>query len=343
MKFEVGDKIVVKHSNEDGEVLEILNEKMVLIDVRGVKFPAYTDQLDFPYYKRFTEKKLFPEKPLKTYIDQVPKEKNVQNVKKTEYRNGVWLLMFPVFLKDEFGDEVVDSLKIHLVNGTDTGYNFTYKTTYQSKAEFEFSNQIINFQDFYIHDLDFEKINDNPSIECEFSLITPDKKKASHYETLLKLRSKQIFKKTEELRASGDPSFSFKLFDTYPDQAEEEKPASVHPPTSTDFKLYNSSRARQHLEPARYVIDLHMEKLTHDWQHMSNLEIITTQLKEFEKYYDLALAHHQVSLTVIHGIGTGRLRDEIHEFLKYRKEVKSYINQYHSSYGYGATEIYFQY
>jgi hypothetical protein len=52
----------VLHSNEEGEVIDILNEKMVMIEVRGVKFPAYMDQIDFPYFKRFSEKKLFPPK-----------------------------------------------------------------------------------------------------------------------------------------------------------------------------------------------------------------------------------------------------------------------------------------
>lgn len=341
MKFEVGDKVVVKHSNEEGDVLEIINDKMVLIEVRGVKFPAYTDQLDFPYFKRFTEKKLFPEKkPPKTYIDQVPKEKVV---KKTTQRDGVWLLVFPQFSKDDWGDEVVEQLKIHLINGTDAGYNFTYRVSYQGEPEFELRNQVFNQQDFYIHDLSFEKINDNPTIDCEFSLITPDKKKAAQYSVDWKLRSKTIFKKIEELKSTGDPSFAHKLFDIYPDHVEEAKPEPLRPTANADMKLYNASRARQHLEPARYVIDLHMEKIAPNWQHLSNLEIITLQLNEFEKYYDLAVAHHQPSLTVIHGIGTGRLRDEIHELLKYRREVKTFVNQYHSSYGYGATEIWFQY
>ena len=76
MKFQVGDQVVVLLSNEEGRVVEIINDKMVLVEVRGVKFPAYTDQLDFPYFKRFTEKKLFPEtKAPKKFIDTVPKEK----------------------------------------------------------------------------------------------------------------------------------------------------------------------------------------------------------------------------------------------------------------------------
>ena len=55
MKFEVNDKVVVKHSNDDGVVKEIINDKMVLVEVRGVKFPVYTDQLSFPYFKMFTQ------------------------------------------------------------------------------------------------------------------------------------------------------------------------------------------------------------------------------------------------------------------------------------------------
>ena len=53
MKFEIGDKVTVLHSNEEGEVVEMINDKMVLVEVRGVRFPAYIDQLDFPYFKRF--------------------------------------------------------------------------------------------------------------------------------------------------------------------------------------------------------------------------------------------------------------------------------------------------
>jgi hypothetical protein len=39
------------------------------------------------------------------------------------------------------------------------------------------------------------------------------------------------------------------------------------------------------------------------------------QLKEFEKWYELAVAHHQAQLIVVHGLGSGRLRDEIHDIL----------------------------
>ena len=97
------------------------------------------------------------------------------------------------------------------------------------------------------------------------------------------------------------------------------------------------------MAPAQSVVDLHIEKLTDSWKHLSNYEILTLQLKAFEKYYELAVAHYQPSLTIIHGVVMGKLRDEIHAILKLIKEVKSFINQHNHLYGYGATEILFEY
>jgi dsDNA-specific endonuclease/ATPase MutS2 len=53
--------------------------------------------------------------------------------------------------------------------------------------------------------------------------------------------------------------------------------------------------------------------------------------------------HLQPDLIVIHGVGKGKLKDEIHQILKQKKEVKNFIHRYHPRYGYGATEIYFAY
>src|SRR6476646_1039587 len=107
MKYQVGDDIIVVLSNDAGKVIEIVNEKMVMIEVKGVKFPAYMDQIDFPYFKRYTEKKLFPEqKKPKVYVDQVQKEKRRDEVKVAD---GIWLMLFPKFDTDLFGDDVVDS------------------------------------------------------------------------------------------------------------------------------------------------------------------------------------------------------------------------------------------
>ena len=97
------------------------------------------------------------------------------------------------------------------------------------------------------------------------------------------------------------------------------------------------------MEPPKYEVDLHIEKLSKNHKTLDNLEKLTLQLQTFEKYLDLAVAHHQPSMIAIHGVGSGKLRDEIHEVLRRRYDVKSFVNRYHPAYGYGATEIFFQY
>jgi hypothetical protein len=347
MKFEVGDKVVVRHSNDDGEVVEIINDDMVLVDVRGVKFPAYTDQLDFPYFKRFTEKKLVPpEKKPKKYIDQLPPEK-LQPAKKREriatLGAGVWLTFLPVFDNDEFGDDVVESLKIYLVNNDTRGYHFLYKLNYFGQTDFELDNQIPAGEDFYLHDIPFANLNDNPVFDWDFSLLTPDKARVDHFETAFKPRARQIFSRIEEIRKKGDATFSFKLFDEYPFRPVEETVDTRGILSGSGFRVYDASRARQHLEPARSELDLHAEKLTDKPDTLDPFEILTLQLQTFEKYLDLAVAHHLASMVVIHGVGSGKLRDELHEILRTNRHVKSFINRYDPRYGYGATEIFFQY
>lgn len=340
MKYEPGDKIIVLHTEEEGKVLEIINEQMVMIEVKGVKFPAYLDQIDFPYFKMFTEKRKAEKK--KIFIDNVKPEKNNIKTKIAAEDKGVYISFLPVFDKDIFDDDVVEKFKIHLLNQTNTQFNFAYTLFFNGENNFELTNTVLPQQDFYLHDVAFDDLSDNPRFSFEFSLVNPDKKKAPYYEASLKIKAKQLFKKIEELRQKNEATFSYLLFDKYPDKVEEEK-VDLGKLGNAGFRIYEAGRIREHLPPPRSVVDLHIEKITDSWKHLTNFEILSLQLKEFEKFYDLAVSHYQPSLTVIHGVGEGKLKDEIHSILRTKKEVKSFINQYTALYGYGATEIYFSY
>ncbi|MHA4847778.1 Smr/MutS family protein [Flavitalea antarctica] len=339
MKFQIGDKVTVLHSNEEGEVTGIINDKMVMVDVRGVRFPAHTDQLDFPYFRRFMEQKVVPEKKEKKFIDQVPIEKKKITEKKVD---GVWITFIPVISSDDFGDDVVDELKVHLVNRTHGVYKFSYGINYFGKPDFELKNQIHAFEDFYLHDVPFDNLNDSPTFHFDFELYPEDKNKAEHFEASLRLKPKQLFMRIEELKQKGEATFSYKLFDEYPGRVYTES-LDLDKLKTSGYKVYDAGKVKQHLEPAKYEVDLHIEKLHPDSDTMNNFEMLTLQLSHFEKYLDLAIMHHQREMIAIHGVGSGKLRDEIHEILRLKKEVKFFTNRYHPKYGYGATEITFQY
>lgn len=342
MKFQVGDKVIVRHSNEEGEVVDLINDKMVMVEVKGVRFPAYSDQIDFPYFKRFMEQKAAP--PPKKTLEQLKPEPNKGPRPEYKVQPGVWLTFLPVFDKDVFDDEVVDYFKVYLVNQTPLELTFQYALRLGGAAEMELSSNIQAFTDFYLQNVPMENVNDSPRFDFDFSLVKPQAGKVEHFEVSHKLKPKQLFQKVESLREQQEASFSYLLFDRYPDAPFQETMDSMdlNRLSKAGFKIYDASKARQHLEPARSVIDLHAEKLTHPGERLSPEEILHLQLNTFEKYYELAVLHHQPTLTVVHGVGTGRLRDEIHEILHRKKEVKSFVNQYLNSYGYGATEVYFK-
>jgi hypothetical protein len=341
VKYQVGDEIIILQTKEEGKAIEIINNKMLLVEVRGVRFPAYIDQVDFPYYHRFTNKQKDAKKqPAKIYIDNIPREKKAPSPAQKE--EGVWLSMIPKFSMDEFGDDIVELFKLYLINKNNNGYAFIYDQDFFGEQAFELKGEILAHRDFYLHDIPFSDFNDNPSFSFEFSLITADKNKADYFETSVKLKPKQLFQRIEAIKEKNEPSLMFRLFDVYPEKQAEEKPG-LSPNLLQRNKTYKAERIREHLEPARSVVDLHIEKLSNDWQHLSNFEILTIQLKEFEKWYYLAVAHRLPDFIVVHGVGSGKLRDEIHEILKTKNEVKTFVNQYHPSFGYGATEIFLQY
>lgn len=340
MKYQIGDEIIVLHSNEEGHVIDIIDDKMVMIEVRGVKFPAYMDQIDFPYFLRFTKDKNLVPKPKVAFVQN----KNVQENKSsnTVFTNekGVWIAIVPKFGLDEFDDEIVDSLQIYLINQTKNNLHSKYSLELNGVIQNELEFNISSTQQNYLQEILFENINDSPNIIIEFSLTTSDKYHQDFFETNLKLKPKQIFQKIEQLKQKNENYFLFKLFDEYPTKTYQES-FDLSKLSNMGFKVYDASKIKEHLQPAQSVVDLHIEKIIDDSIGKSNLEILTIQLETFEKWYHLAVANKISKFTVIHGIGKGKLKEEIHALLKLRKEVKSFINQYHEQFGFGATEIFF--
>ena len=107
--------------------------------------------------------------------------------------DGVWLNFIPVFDKDIFEDDVVEKLKVYLVNQNEEEYKFSYDLVFGGESHFELKNAIRGLSDFYLHDVKFEDLSDSPRFDFEFSLVQEHKKKAPYYEASLKLKGKQIF------------------------------------------------------------------------------------------------------------------------------------------------------
>jgi hypothetical protein len=157
---------------------------------------------------------------------------------------------------------------------------------------------------------------------------------------ILRIRPSKLFEHITDLMQNGKPSFSYLLIEDFSPKKKKEPLPKFEPISKTHaYPLVTS----KNIEPARYEIDLHIEELVSDKKGLTNTDIVKIQLDTFRHYLQLALVHHQERMIVIHGLGKGRLREEVHAILKDTPEVGRFKNEWSGKYGFGATEIHFRY
>lgn len=84
--------------------------------------------------------------------------------------------------------------------------------------------------------------------------------------------------------------------------------------------------------------DLHIEELLETHRGMTNSEILEVQMKHLKEFFGNMVAKRISRFVIIHGVGEGVLRQEVHSFLYAKKGVK-YWDADFSKYGRGATEV----
>jgi len=80
-------------------------------------------------------------------------------------------------------------------------------------------------------------------------------------------------------------------------------------------------------------VDLHIELLTSNFYYLDNFEIVQMQLNECHKKIQQAINSNISKLIIVHGIGTGVLKSEVHKLLR------NYKLRFYLSKDAGATEV----
>jgi hypothetical protein len=337
MKYQLGDRIVLLHSGEEGTIVDFINKEMVLVEVQRVSFPVFLDQIDFPYFRNFTAKPVVEKpriQPKRRIEDIRPEKPTAPSIRE----DGILLSLLPVYDKDVFDEDVVSHFRISLINGLPDTLKFTYRLLLSGTTAFELSNELRPGGDIYLHDIPMEDMNGSSRLNFTFSLAEPGRDRSPQVEVQHKVKPRQLFADLDEMRRLNRGHFSYILLKEWPALDIGSFPI----PTGT-VAAGTPLPKRKSSVPPQTVVDLHIEKLTQEWRSLPPLEILATQLAAFEKAYDAIVDHRQPLLTVIHGVGKGVLRDEIHERLRSKREVSSFVNQYHPLFGYGATEIHLRY
>ncbi|TAE48982.1 MAG: hypothetical protein EAZ89_14660 [Bacteroidetes bacterium] len=89
-------------------------------------------------------------------------------------------------------------------------------------------------------------------------------------------------------------------------------------------------------------LDLHIEALRDDWRTMPVHEILAAQLERLARALSDSLQYNYASMIVIHGVGEGKLKKEVHDILKKTRHVKDFEPADAKRYGQGATKVNFR-
>lgn len=85
-------------------------------------------------------------------------------------------------------------------------------------------------------------------------------------------------------------------------------------------------------------VDLHIEKLTKDFQRMEKYDMLTLQLDTARSQLEFAITNRIPRIVFIHGVGEGVLKTEL-EYLFGRYPEVIYEDANYQKYGLGATQI----
>lgn len=335
MKFSTGDKIILKRTGEEGIVIAIIGNDMVEVSVNGTSFPVYTDEVDHPYLKWFTEKqKTRPVKPMPA--EEIPVEK-IKN-RLPRLAKGIYLSFMPVF-KTESQEDIVQELKVFLINELPLTVHFRYDVQFFRQSDFVHQGTLSAFTHIYLHSVDYADMNDRPRFHWE--LINADRTIA-HEEGVLVIKPSKLFEHINNVLFNNQPTFSYLLIDQFRDKPaaakESAQPVATPPPPSA-----HRDRIRSLQDIPRYEVDLHIEQLIPSHKGLSNMEIMNIQLSELRKQLQIAIRNRQERMMVIHGLGSGALKEAVHKVLKEYVEISSFSNEWHGKYGFGATEVRFSY
>ena len=191
----------------------------------------------------------------------------------------------------------------------------------------------------------FDELSDQPNYEIEVREIERRGTGPAHRQSI-KLRPRQFMQRGKKVPLIEKPIHLYTVVETL---------GEIPPPTEDihDYAQRNvrTVRSRPNYVPVNDLqsfaefpieLDLHIQTLRKNAKPLPAAEILPFQLNACRRYLDRAVQLGVPRVFLIHGIGTGRLKERVHEQLREFDTVERYVNEHHPKYGWGATEVIFR-
>ncbi len=351
MNFKIGDKVRFLNEKGEGTVSKIINKTTVGITIEdGFEIPYAISELILIQDKHKTE---IPEKnyshdsilPItKSEQNQFPLEKGARGIKNAE-PEGIYVAFSP----EKINDISHSDINVWLINNTGYQLLFTYSLFQNGSFSTLETGTMKVHEIFLIETIDRKELSDFSTFKIEALFFdTGEHEHQSPLSEMIKLKPIKLYRENAFAENSFISEKALIMNVCYMNGVVEENTfqskidlAKVlfQKQTYTDFPKKSKPHA-SHDPSYEKEINLHIEDLMDNYKGMSNAEIIQVQLKYFQKALDTAISEHYRKLIIIHGVGNGRLKQEVRTILSSCKNLQFHDASY-SKYGFGATEILF--
>ena len=343
MKFKPGDKVRFLNEKGEGTVSKIINKTTVGVTIEdGFEIPFLITELvtvfdeNSPAPARSVASEPEEQQPALAYKSAPSERKEdpegIYFGFSPERPNDIAHSDFNLWLINHTGYEILYCISIFAGNGyevVDKGEGKAFET---KLIETILKKNIERFSSIKIDVLFFGKgsfEHEAPVSEVvKFKTVKLYKENAFTENTFLpeKALIVNVTKMGEELYFDSPQARNINLSEVlFQKKASSQAPQKISKPHRVNDASYEMT------------IDLHIEELIDNYGGMSNAEIVLVQLRHFQAALDNAINQHYRSLTVIHGVGNGRLKQEVRAILT-SMNMRFHDGSY-ARYGFGATEI----
>ncbi|MBK8921622.1 MAG: Smr/MutS family protein [Saprospirales bacterium] len=348
MLFAIGTKVRFRYTGERGVITAQLDGGMLQVRLENdpdFEIPTFEEDLirDTGAEPALAGARFVPGK----------KEKEPPRPPRREIR-GQYLILKPKGVLLAFEpmpgrDGSVSRYKVWLVNDTTFEFLFDLELFTDKATLIRAQDKLPATTVLELGDLLYDDLSDLPELDIALERITTDGLDAA-LTRRQKIRPKQFFNSLQTAPILNVLAYQFLLFSSFePDKKKSDtdlrdytrqsvqnkrRPAG---PNAVPFRAFDIEEYA-HFEPE---IDLHIENLTPGPARLDRSQIVRIQLQHFHRFLDKAIRLGVPRVFIIHGVGEGKLRETIADELRRRPEVHKFKNEYHTKYGYGATEVVF--
>lgn len=325
MKLRIGDKVRFLNEVGEGIITRFKDKETVFVEMDGFEIPYLSKHLV----------------PIHTELILNPEVENMEMELETILSDSIYFIIEP----DHDMPALVSDYKFYLFNSSSYNMSFSYSVKDDAYFQTLKHGELGSYQKILLKQVkkNFFKEFAYHKIECLFY-------KNMHYKSQMPLA--EILYINDKIMAQATlihhnefkyPVYAFILKDNFLDKEVIEKTFNMEDLTRLkaikEFKQpQKTSIAKQKIKDLTKEIDLHIEELLDSYSTLTNTEILSVQLERFEKEIQYCLSNGIKKLIVIHGVGNGKLKQEIVSILKTIEDITYYDASY-KNYGFGATEI----